>query len=406
MPDIGQPRFGSYLKKHLVHIQKNLFINPSDPTYYEKVLQYMDPTSPEAHFNLGKKCEKAGRTQKALYHYTEATKNDSSYYFEAKKAAANLRKMQKEHQTAGKPSAKPRAWIMKTLITTLILFNLILLLLLVFLPKEHPLTRWNGEGTVPVHSSLSAPDLTSTPQLPPPLTQFGANLVRTALQAYIADQGQAPANIQLLLLDYPNNYLSFIPNEAVSDNNQIVTRYDGKGGWVYDAKGDTPSALFYPNLPETFSEIPFDSIEILISKADYRLVVKSGIHTIYDTVIGHGNGGSTPLGTFEVQDRVWEPLGKQPYVYGKAGLGMGELAIHGTGDPQSIGSMKSLGCIRLLNSDIIDLFPLTPQGTKVHILNRLPEEERAAQLSITQIRPINLPKHVESAGDFVFDWLG
>ena len=46
----------------------------------------------------------------------------------------------------------------------------------------------------------------------------------------------------------------------------------------------------------------------------------------------------------------------------------GEYAIHGTNRPQSIGGFVSSGCIRMHNSDILDLYRRAPIGTEVHVL--------------------------------------
>ncbi len=42
--------------------------------------------------------------------------------------------------------------------------------------------------------------------------------------------------------------------------------------------------------------------------------------------------------------------------------------IHGTGEPGSIGSAVSSGCIRLLHADVIDLYGRVPVGTRVVVL--------------------------------------
>ena len=39
--------------------------------------------------------------------------------------------------------------------------------------------------------------------------------------------------------------------------------------------------------------------------------------------------------------------------------------VHGTNQPQTIGSAVSSGCFRLVNGDIIDLYGRVPVGTKV-----------------------------------------
>ncbi len=42
--------------------------------------------------------------------------------------------------------------------------------------------------------------------------------------------------------------------------------------------------------------------------------------------------------------------------------------IHGTNEPESIGTAASSGCIRMLNDHIVGLYEITPLGTKVIVL--------------------------------------
>lgn len=49
-------------------------------------------------------------------------------------------------------------------------------------------------------------------------------------------------------------------------------------------------------------------------------------------------------------------------------LNVSGIRIHGTNKIGSIGSPASHGCIRLANSDIVQLFPLVPVGTPVYII--------------------------------------
>jgi lipoprotein-anchoring transpeptidase ErfK/SrfK len=48
--------------------------------------------------------------------------------------------------------------------------------------------------------------------------------------------------------------------------------------------------------------------------------------------------------------------------------GGGQYAIHGTNNPGSIGGFVSHGCIRMYNSDILDLYERVGLGTKVVVL--------------------------------------
>ena len=78
-----------------------------------------------------------------------------------------------------------------------------------------------------------------------------------------------------------------------------------------------------------------------------------------------------------------EMIERQPYLprfmAGGPGNPMGARAlylgntiyrIHGTNQPQTIGSAVSSGCFRLVNSDVMDLYEKIPVGTKVVVRQR------------------------------------
>ena len=93
-----------------------------------------------------------------------------------------------------------------------------------------------------------------------------------------------------------------------------------------------------------------------------------------------GTGGSTPIGTFKIVDKIehppWHKPGGKAIPYGDPEnlLGTHWLALdqpgyglHGTWEPESIGSQTSAGCVRLLNTDIEELYTILPKGTLVTI---------------------------------------
>lgn len=43
------------------------------------------------------------------------------------------------------------------------------------------------------------------------------------------------------------------------------------------------------------------------------------------------------------------------------------IYIHGTPDSEPMGVARSHGCVRMRNSDLLELFDLTPVGTPVHL---------------------------------------
>ena len=88
----------------------------------------------------------------------------------------------------------------------------------------------------------------------------------------------------------------------------------------------------------------------------------------------------TPVGTFYVTDKLEtpDPEGAYgPYAFGLSGYsetlsefagGNGQIGIHGTNDPTSIGQAVSHGCIRLSNELATWLVEVLPLGTPVHII--------------------------------------
>ncbi|MCM1475210.1 MAG: L,D-transpeptidase [Muribaculaceae bacterium] len=126
-----------------------------------------------------------------------------------------------------------------------------------------------------------------------------------------------------------------------------------------------------------------------VDKQNFRLyVVQSG-----DTVANYGvcvgvNPGQkmrkgdnrTPEGTFKItsieRSSAWKydtgSDGEKRSVYGPWFFRLNcpqskHIGIHGTSEPESIGSCQSEGCIRLKNEDLLDLKRYIKVGTKVII---------------------------------------
>jgi len=126
---------------------------------------------------------------------------------------------------------------------------------------------------------------------------------------------------------------------------------------------------------------------VVVSKSRNDLVLSMNDRFFKRYRIGTGKFGKTPTGTFVIQDRIKEPVWWRPegdrVPYGdKANiLGTRWLALkatgttpdvkgyglHGTWDENSIGKQESLGCVRMRNADIEELYLLLPIGTPVTI---------------------------------------
>jgi tetratricopeptide (TPR) repeat protein len=444
-----------------VHLHKNVYVNPSDPQYYEKMLRYANSTSPEVHYRLGQKYEREGNRAKAAEHYRQCLRQRSSDF--SVLAARALRRLETVQTEAADGQVQPlrggsSRFPVRTVAVLLSLLFMLSILLLVFtlrldtvsatLSKLKPwgvgksvthetvelpyilyfpyaatekdiedtlykealaVGRSNPNRTVlvygvagenvpqdrhavPLTNPNAATDAFAVAQYQADqdstvrirflnkefqgasrLTQFGTNLVRTALQAYIEDHGEAPADVRALASNYPDNYLSFIPVEPESGSDRIVSVYDGSGGWVYRPSAGEPGTMFLPNVPGLFSlqeEQQFQPVHLLVDKRSHTLQLLMGEKSYLQTPVGLGAGGATPEGSFRVADRVLDPAGSKPGVYGTAALGLGDIAVHGTQDETSIGKDASLGCVRVANAVMSTLFPLVPRGAEVKVTDQ------------------------------------
>ncbi len=75
----------------------------------------------------------------------------------------------------------------------------------------------------------------------------------------------------------------------------------------------------------------------------------------------------TPVGSFSIVTKIVNPsLGALGTRW--MGLSKPSYGIHGTNNPASIGTMASLGCVRMYNRDAEEVFALVSIGTSVEIV--------------------------------------
>lgn len=127
-----------------------------------------------------------------------------------------------------------------------------------------------------------------------------------------------------------------------------------------------------------------------------RIVIKKGPNTLslfadgrLQTVYPVGTGrerSATPEGTFHVVFKTWFPSWTNPAtgetIPGGSprnplgtrwmGLDVGNTrghvyGIHGTNRPETVGRHVSLGCIRMFNRDVAELYERVDLGTEVRI---------------------------------------
>jgi lipoprotein-anchoring transpeptidase ErfK/SrfK len=144
---------------------------------------------------------------------------------------------------------------------------------------------------------------------------------------------------------------------------QFPMRPNESTGWIKESTVDLRSV---PN-------------HIVVEVSNRKLSAFSGSTLLMETPVGVGKARTpTPVGTFYVDIAVKNPGGAYgAYMLSVAGFsnvlksfgnGIGQVAIHGTNNPGSVGQFSSNGCMRLNNSAVLQLATLAPPGTPVFIL--------------------------------------
>lgn len=121
--------------------------------------------------------------------------------------------------------------------------------------------------------------------------------------------------------------------------------------------------------------------KVVVQRCARRVTVFRGGVQIWSKPAAVGKGSTpTPLGTFYVDFVAPMRHGGAygPYLISVAGFsnvlhqfgknGIGQIAIHGTNRPSSIGQAASNGCVRLHNRDLVELVRFLPEGAVVQIV--------------------------------------
>jgi len=120
---------------------------------------------------------------------------------------------------------------------------------------------------------------------------------------------------------------------------------------------------------------------ILVDKSQNLLLLKSDEEVVKTYVVSTGLNNSTPVGTFKIVNKLQNPTwfkagavvspGSPENVLGTRWLGfdLAGYGIHGTTEPQNIGKQVTQGCVRMVNSEVEELYTIIPTGTEVTIID-------------------------------------
>src|SRR3954471_6849952 len=145
----------------------------------------------------------------------------------------------------------------------------------------------------------------------------------------------------------------------------LPTRPNGSTGWV-KASDVTLAA---------------NQWRMRVDLASHMLTVWNGAAVVHTESVAVGKPSTpTPAGDFYIAENLTVPkfqyaaygpfafgLSAHSNVYTSFGGGDGQVGLHGTGDPSSIGKATSNGCIRISNDGVTKLIKIVPPGTPIAI---------------------------------------
>jgi lipoprotein-anchoring transpeptidase ErfK/SrfK len=120
---------------------------------------------------------------------------------------------------------------------------------------------------------------------------------------------------------------------------------------------------------------------VVVDKSQNLLFLKRGSNVIKTYVISTGADNSTPIGTFEIVNKLknptWYKTGavispdSPENILGSRWMGFDfkGYGIHGTTEPEQLGKQVTLGCVRMRNDQVEELYDILPIGTEVTVID-------------------------------------
>ena len=114
------------------------------------------------------------------------------------------------------------------------------------------------------------------------------------------------------------------------------------------------------------------AIEVDSEKLTLTLLVDGKPWRVYPVAAGRWET-VTPVGEWRISEKGYDMGGP----FGSRWMGLdvpwGGYGIHGTNMPWTIGGHYSVGCIRMFNEDVVEIFDLVPTGTLVTVVGFRPQ---------------------------------
>jgi len=142
-------------------------------------------------------------------------------------------------------------------------------------------------------------------------------------------------------------------------------------------------------------------LEVDTEKAELTVFFDGKPWKTYPVAVGRW-ATLTPVGEWKIVEKGYEQGGAFGTRWMALDVPWGGYGIHGTNRPWSIGSYASLGCVRMFNEDVEELFEIVPIGTRVKIKGYRPPLDFGKPFGPGSIGP-EVVRLQEALREFGFD---
>lgn len=210
---------------------------------------------------------------------------------------------------------------------------------------------------------------------------------------YAAARGYGKINVARILSAGPTPDSKVYRVSTGDTLTTIGMKLNTTQGLLMRANGmDNPNRL---RLNQNLKYTPKD-FELVIERSTLRLFLldKNGIFNVYQVGLGKP-GNDTTLGKYRIGNKeknpTWYKPGFGPIAPNAPGNELGtrwmpmipeeeglpnDLGIHGTIAPDTVGLYSSMGCPRLLNEEVEELYDLIVRSTPVTVVDRYTPDQR------------------------------
>lgn len=183
-------------------------------------------------------------------------------------------------------------------------------------------------------------------------------------------------NIKTLFSPYQDKCSIVYTVEPGDSLARIARRHNTTVELIKESNGLTSDRI----IPGQRLKVNTCKFSIVVDKTQNKLFLRRSGEIFKAYLVATGEAGSTPEGTFKIVNKLVDPtwyragavilpddpgniLGTRWMGFDKAGYG-----IHGTTEPESLGQQVTLGCVRMANEEVEELYKIVPTGTKVIII--------------------------------------